>query len=113
MPRTISRDALWAKLESANPPVLLEALPGKYFTERHLPGAIHAPHDRITELTGILPAEKDAEIVVYCASSACRNSDSAAETLERLGYRGVAVYRGGKQDWVEAGLPTEAGGETN
>lgn len=113
MPQKISREALRAKLKGANPPVLLEALPARYFTEQHLPGAVHAPHDRIAELTDVLPKDKAAEIIVYCASAACRNSHIAAETLERLGYRNVAVYPGGKQDWLEAGLPTESGGKTN
>ena len=27
--------------------------------------------------------------------------------LEELGYRNVAVYRGGKEDWVEHALPVE------
>lgn len=113
MPHTISRDALEAKLSSANPPVLFEALPAKHFLDRHLPGAIHAPHDRIAELEAVLPEDKATEIVVYCASAACRNSHIAAETLERIGYGNVAVYPGGKADWLEAGLSTESGGETH
>ena len=48
-----------------------------------------------------------AEIVVYCASSTCQNSHIAARTLQSLGYRDVAVYAGGKQDWSEAGLALE------
>lgn len=113
MVKTIAREALKARLGSANPPMLLEALPARHFTQQHLPGAVHAPHDRIGELADILPQDKAAEIVVYCASATCRNSHSAAKALEEIGYRNVAVYPGGKQDWLEAGLPTESGGKTN
>jgi hypothetical protein len=27
--------------------------------------------------------------------------------LERIGYTNVGEYRGGKQEWLEAGLPVE------
>ena len=107
MPRIIDRAALQARI-AANPGlVLLEALPEKYYLDAHLPGARHFPHDRVAELAqGVVP-RRDAEIVVYCASASCQNSHLAARELVRLGYSDVSVYGGGKQDWVEAGLPTE------
>jgi rhodanese-related sulfurtransferase len=27
-----------------------------------------------------------------------------------MGYENAAEYEGGKQDWIEGGLPTESGG---
>jgi rhodanese-related sulfurtransferase len=86
---------------------LLEALPRPYFEQGHLPGAINFPHDRTRELAPRLLSDRDAEIVVYCASPTCRNSHIAAGVLRTLGYRNVRVYGGGKQDWQEAGLPLE------
>jgi rhodanese-related sulfurtransferase len=52
-------------------------------------------------------ADKEQAIVVYCASATCQNSHQAAADLEKRGYRNVAVYPGGKADWVEAGLRLE------
>jgi len=52
-------------------------------------------------------ADKDHAIVVYCASAACKNSHQAAERIAGLGYTNVAVYPGGKKDWIEAGLRLE------
>ena len=95
---------------NANPAlVLVEALPEKYFRDGHLPGARHLPHDQVTELAGKVLPESRAEIVVYCASSTCQNSHIAARRLEQLGYTRVAVFPGGKKEWVEAGLALEAG----
>lgn len=93
---------------AANPNlVLVEALPEKYYREGHLPGARHLPHDEVsTQAPAVLP-ERDAEIVVYCASVTCQNSHIAARALERLGYSRVGVFTGGKKDWIEAGLPVE------
>jgi rhodanese-related sulfurtransferase len=43
---------------------------------------------------------------VYCTGS-CSSADRVARRLEELGYTNVAVYGGGKEDWVEHGLPLE------
>jgi rhodanese-related sulfurtransferase len=112
MPKTLSREELQAKLASKTRPVVLEgALPAKYFLDGHLPGALHMPHDRVRALARAVVRDKGADIVVYCASRTCQNSHIAAETLTSLGYTNVSVYGAGKQDWVEAGLPLEKGGE--
>jgi rhodanese-related sulfurtransferase len=107
MIRSIDRDELFAKLASENPPLLVEALPEKYYRDWHLPGALHLPLDEVESRASSVLPRKDAEVVVYCASESCRNSDAAARRLGLLGYRNVAVYRGGKQDWRDAGLLIE------
>jgi rhodanese-related sulfurtransferase len=98
------------QLASSSPPVLLEALPPKYYLEGHLPGAIHFPHDRVRALAGAIAPDKNTDIVVYCASASCRNSHIAATTLASLGYGNVKVFAGGKKEWLEASLPVETGG---
>jgi rhodanese-related sulfurtransferase len=105
----IERDELRARLERAEPLVLLEALPERYYRKAHLPGARLMPHDRVAELAPTLLPSRAAAVVVYCASDTCRNSDQAAAELRRLGYANVRVYRGGKADWQAAGLPVEGG----
>ena len=96
---------------SVNPNlVLVEALPQKYFRDGHLPDARHLPHDQVRNLAASVLPERTAEIVVYCASSTCQNSHVAARQLEELGYTRVAVFPGGKKEWVEAGLALQASG---
>ena len=65
------------------------------------------PHDQVRTSAGSVLPDRDAEIVVYCASATCQNSHIAARVLEQMGYTNVSVYAGGKQDWSEAGLPIE------
>jgi rhodanese-related sulfurtransferase len=108
MSNRISRQQLQAKLQS-NRVVLIEALPERYYVDGHLPGALHLPHDQVAALAPGLLKDKDAEIVVYCANVNCQNSHVAAHELTKLGYRNVAVYAEGKQDWTNAGLPVEKG----
>ena len=107
MKQTITREELSSVLASANPPLLFEALPAKYFNEGHLPGARNMPHDEVAALAPRLAPDKVAPIVVYCANAACQNSHIAAGRLGQLGYSDVRVYAAGKQDWIDAGLPVE------
>lgn len=105
----IPRQELKAKLDAGEQIILVEALPAKYYEDKHLPGALNLPHDRVDELAPVLLPKLSAEIVVYCASSSCKNSGIAAEKLIELGYTNVRDYDEGKQDWIEAGLPIESG----
>jgi rhodanese-related sulfurtransferase len=108
MSSKLSLSELTARRDANLNLILVEALPEKYFRQGHLPGARHVPHDQVDQLAPTLLSDRSAEIVVYCASDTCRNSDIAAQTLDRLGYTHVAVFSGGKQAWVEAGLPLDA-----
>lgn len=108
MIKQLTRTELQSRI-AANPAIILvEALPEKYFRDRHLPGALHLPHDQVRELAANLLPDKQAEIVTYCASATCQNSHIAAKVLTQMGYSNVSVYPGGKQDWIEAGLPVES-----
>jgi rhodanese-related sulfurtransferase len=88
--------------------VVVEALPSTYFESGHLPGAKNLPLDQIEVLAPSLMPNKVADVVTYCAGPSCPNSKLAAQRLEALGYCNVRAYEGGKEDWVEAGLPLES-----
>lgn len=103
----LTRADVQARL-AAGSPTLVEALGPIYFDDAHLPGAINIPHDQVDALAPKLLPDRDAEIIVYCASTTCQNSEIAARRLEHLGYTHVSDYVDGKADWVEAGLPTES-----
>lgn len=107
MAQEISRSELAEALLSKAPPVLFEALDKKYFDHGHLPTARMLPPAEVDPVVDATVASKAAHIVIYCASASCRNSHEAAAHLIARGFRHVAVYTGGKQDWVEAGLRLE------
>lgn len=85
---------------------LVEALGAGFYADAHLPGAINIPPGQVDQLACLLPSDHAAQIVVYC-SGTCTQSEMTALRLLELGYQNVAVYRGGKEDWVEHGLPVE------
>ena len=109
MKATISRDEIRARMESGTSMTLVEALPETYYRSGHLPGAINIPLAEIEATATELLPDRDALVVVYCASLACRNSALAAQKLGQLGYRNVREFAAGKQGWSEAGLPLEGG----
>ena len=109
MTQTISRGDLEALIASNHSKTIVEALPREYYDAEHLPGAINIPHDEIVTRAARLIPDKSAPVVVYCASTECKNSHQAAEILRGLGYRKVYEYSEGKKGWKEAGLPLEVG----
>jgi rhodanese-related sulfurtransferase len=97
----ISREDLKQRLDSATPPVIIDArlkYPYEHSTVR-LPGALRYP-----EGAGSLPRDRD--IVVYDSDPNELSSSQVAAELIRLGYRAVAL-QGGINDWLAANLPTE------
>ncbi len=106
MPTSITRTDLRLEMEGPEPPVLIEALGAAYFADAHLPGAINIPPGQADRLAPVLIADLEARIVVYC-SGRCDNSRIVARELEDLRYSDVRIYEGGKEDWVEHGLPVD------
>ena len=68
MVETISRDELKAKIDRRDLFWLVETLPETAYHHVHLPGAINLPLDQPKVLATTLLPDKNAEIVVYCAS---------------------------------------------
>ncbi|MGD8287873.1 MAG: rhodanese-like domain-containing protein [Gemmatimonadota bacterium] len=88
---------------------LVEVLSPESFQEEHLPEAINIPGDSLRARAPDVIPDRDATVVVYCASPSCTASDRAAKLLTEMGYTDVRDYRGGKEHWKEGGLPTESG----
>ena len=68
MVKTISRNDLKQKIDLKEPFLLVETLPETAYHHAHLPGAINLPPDQLAELASKLLPDKNADIVVYCAS---------------------------------------------
>ena len=107
MTALITRDELKAAI-GAGIVTVVDALGGDYYAKQHLPGALAlAPGDVDALAPAVLP-DKGAAIVTYCTGPSCPNSGQVADRLTVLGYAHVRKYRGGIEDWVAAGLPTES-----
>jgi rhodanese-related sulfurtransferase len=107
----ISRDELKQKLDHPKKLVLVDVLSEDEFRELHLPSAINIPVDQLRRLAPEQMPNKDVEVIVYCSVATCQASENAAKELSDLGYSNVRRYVGGKQDWVQAGMPVIRAGE--
>jgi rhodanese-related sulfurtransferase len=99
---------LRAEIEAGTVTVV-DALGGEYYAKQHLPGAVPLVETDVAGRAGALLPDRDAAIVTYCSNPACQNSQRVADKLASLGYTKIRQYRGGIEDWVSAGLPTESG----
>jgi rhodanese-related sulfurtransferase len=107
MPKLVNALEVKERLQTKPAPVLVEALPERYFQDRHLPGAINLPHDSTdVEIRRILP-DVETEVIVYCASGPCQNSGILARHLEKLGFVHVLDFQEGKEGWERAGYSFE------
>jgi rhodanese-related sulfurtransferase len=77
------------------------------YEQRHIPGARWVRYDGVT--ADVLPSDRSAALVFYCANPSCSASPHAAETAIALGWTNVYVMPDGIFGWVEAGLPVEPG----
>lgn len=105
MPRPIALAEL-IDLVNAGACELVEALGPTRYEDLHLPGAINLPPAAARRLARLRLPNHSRTIVVYCSRST-RESELVADALEQLGHVDVRVLRGGKEAWVEAGLPVE------
>lgn len=107
-PLPIDRDELHRRLTEGSIALLDAQAPGWYERER-LPGAVRALPEDLDSLAARLPAGLETAIGVYCWDVDCDASAEIGRRLIERGYKRVRRYRGGKRDWIAAGLPVERG----
>ena len=94
--RQITMDDAVSMMAEESGYIILDVRRPDEFAEKHIPGAVNLPNEKIgTESIRELP-EKDRLILVYCRSG--NRSKQAAEKLVKLGYSNVVEF-GGILDW--------------
>src|SRR5688500_4926465 len=107
MARTTTSEALHALLAGSGSFALIDVREAGEHNSSHIPGASPIPRRRLEfEMPQAVPF-KGTAIVLYDDDG--RRARFAAATLERLGYRDVAVLDGGINRWVTDGFATEWG----
>ncbi|MBN8616249.1 MAG: rhodanese-like domain-containing protein [Deltaproteobacteria bacterium] len=86
---------------------IFDANPREMYEQRHVPGARWVPYDGVT--ADVLPQDRSATVVFYCANPRCSASPHAARTAIALGWTNVYVMPDGIFGWVAAGLPVQPG----
>jgi rhodanese-related sulfurtransferase len=107
MHRTVTRHELVERLDGDEPVTLVEALGSAFYADVHLPGAVNIPPDQVDRLAPTVVPDTAAEVVVYSSAGTGESAAMVARRLVALGYDRVSVYPGGKEEWIEHGLPVE------
>ncbi len=103
----VTVDQVAARVEAHDPRLaVFDANGRETYDEHHVPGATWVHYDSVT--ADVLPADRGASLVFYCANEHCSASHVAAETALDLGYTDVSVMGGGIQGWIDAGKPVES-----
>ncbi|MBL8911359.1 MAG: rhodanese-like domain-containing protein [Archangium sp.] len=100
---TVAEVASWTKEKKATP---VDANGSETRTKQGvIPGAVLLTSSSQYDLKE-LPANKDAQLVFYCANQKCSASEAAAQRAIDNGYKNVAVLPEGIAGWKQAGQPT-------
>lgn len=102
---TISAQELLERIHQAPMLIVVNVLTDAQYNKCHIKDSVSVPLDQLKEIA-MESWDKDAEIVVYCASYDCPLSKTAFKILHRLGFTNIKAYEGGIKEWLELGYPT-------
>jgi rhodanese-related sulfurtransferase len=71
------------------------------FKQGHIPGAVSLAVDDMKVKADRLPKAKDTLLVFYCGGGGCGLSNEAADKAVAMGYKKVAVFKGGWRGWTQ------------
>jgi len=80
---------------------VLDANGSESFGKSHIPTAIDFKANK-DKLADLLPKDKKALVVAYCANPKCSAYQSAAKAAQGLGYKNVKHFSAGIQGWDKA-----------
>jgi len=97
-------EVLKAKLDAGEPLFLLDVREPKEFSAGHIDGALNVPVREVPKALNRLPADRNAPIVVVCASAV--RSGYVTMALSFKGYTNVKHLAAGYiAGWEKAGYP--------
>ncbi len=79
---------------------ILDVNTAEVYNDAHIPGAIHLELDDIDEVSKNWNKE-NSSLILYCSDYTCKTSHIAAKKLKALGFKDVAVYSGGINEWYK------------
>jgi molybdopterin/thiamine biosynthesis adenylyltransferase/rhodanese-related sulfurtransferase len=103
--RTITLEALKARLDAGTPTTLVDVREQHEFNAGYIPGAVHIPRGFLEIQAESKLPDRKAPIVVYCAGGT--RSAFATKTLADLGYENVTSANPGFVRWKDLRYPVE------
>ena len=79
---------------------LFDSRPLPRYQEGYIPTAVNLPFPAFEKLADkLLPKDKNALIIFYCAGPTCNMSPGSADKAKKLGYTNIKVYKDGMPAW--------------
>ena len=103
---TIRVKDLHSQLQEPDRPVVIDIRSPDMYGEMRIAGSVNIPEEDLPNRMGELPDDRDASIVMLCGIG--KFSKSAVLYLKSMGYRNVRSMKGGLNEWVRKGHPTES-----
>jgi len=103
--RIISTEQLKAMLDAKGKFTLIDTRTKDEFDDAHLVRAINIPEKNFEGLVSILPAKKNALLIIYCNGVKCGKSKKVAAKAEAAGYTNILLYAEGFPVWEEKAMP--------
>lgn len=80
---------------------LYDSRPLPRFQDGFIPTAVNLPFPSFDKLAEkLLPKDKNALIIFYCAGTTCNMSPGSADKAKKLGYTNLKVYKDGMPAWL-------------
>jgi rhodanese-related sulfurtransferase len=81
---------------------LFDSRPLPRFQEGYIPTAVNLPFPAFDKIADkLLPKDKNALVIFYCAGPACNMSPGSADKARKLGYTNLKVYKDGMPAWLD------------
>ena len=97
-----------AQRAAGNGPLMLDVRGPESYAGEHIDGAMHIPLNDLPARARDLPADKTAQVVVYCGNGSNLGPLGTAK-LQAMGYSNVTNLSGGIEGWRAAGQKVAAG----
>jgi rhodanese-related sulfurtransferase len=95
--------AAWEKHQA----LFLDDRASDLFHQGHIPGAKSLPLDDFDQNFPKMTLSRDSAYVTYCEGKDCEYAELLAQKLYAQGYRKLAVFPGGWEEWTKGKYPLE------
>jgi len=82
--------------------LIVDARPALKYNAGTLPGALNLPWPQFSSLQGLLPADKNVQVIFFCGGFSCDLSHKSAQAAKSLGYTNILTFAGGWPEWKSA-----------
>ena len=81
--------------------LIVDARPAIKYNEGTVPGALNLPFQEWEKLKGLLPSDKNSQLIFFCGGFKCDLSHKSAAKAREMGYTDVRTYAEGWPVWKE------------